>query len=185
MARAEVISVDAPALTVEPGDTFSVLFLLQDNSTPLFGYSLDIEATGSPNSVGSIVADITLTNFFDSRNLITAGGAVRDPLFSVIVDNGNDGVFISTNTDDGSTVLANDGVNDVLAQVFFYVSEDASGDFQIDLNPGSVLSNAEGDAVIYNYLPGTVTVVPAPAAIMAISTFVFGCVTGRRGRAAR
>ncbi len=44
------------------------------------------------------------TNFYDIRNLITAGGAMRDPFFSVIQDNGSGGVSVTTITSDLSTV---------------------------------------------------------------------------------
>ena len=88
-ARSEDIALELPPGAIHPGDTFSVLFLLQDNSTPLFGYSLEVDVLAQPKSVGSITADIALTNFFDERNLITAGGATRDPDFSFIFDTGD------------------------------------------------------------------------------------------------
>lgn len=147
-----------------PGSTVSVLFLLQDNTAPLFGYSLDVDLLPETGASGQVTANIDLTNFFDTRNLITAAGATRDPMFSDILGPGDGGVFITTNTDDGSTVLAVDGVNDVLAQVFFDVSPDAFGDFTILLGPASALSDIGGD-VLFDFSPATITVVPEPGTI--------------------
>ena len=100
---------------------------------PLVGYSLEVTAVADAGAAGSVTADPASTNFFDQRNLITAGGATRDPLFSVIQDNGSGGVTVDTVTADFSAVLAVDDMNDVLAQVFFDVPLDALGDFTIQL----------------------------------------------------
>ena len=121
-----LVTVEGGADEILPGTTFDVLFTIHDaESTPLFGYSLDIDVVPDSDAAGVLSANIDLTNFFDDRNLITAGGATRDPLFSDIMGTGDGGVFITTNTDDGSTLLAVVGVNDVLAQVFFDVSAEA------------------------------------------------------------
>jgi hypothetical protein len=154
----EQIVPQEPATFATPGGTASLLFLIRSNTTPLLGYSLAIEVVPQGNATGSVTADLVATNFFDSRNLITAGGATRDPFFSVITDNGKGGVFINTITDDDSTVLASDGVNDVLAQVFLDASADACGIWSIRLGQGSALSDANASPVSFSWTPGTFVV---------------------------
>jgi len=145
-----------------PGTTFDVLFTIQDTeSTPLFGYSLNLDVVPDTDAVGILSANIDLTNFFDDRNLITAGGAVREPLFSDIMNTCDGGAFITANTTGGSTVLAVAGVNDVLAQAFFDVSPDAFGDFTIELGPASAVGAAD-----FDYTPHTFTVVPEPSTLL-------------------
>ena len=61
-------------------------------------------------------------------------------------------------TADNSTVLAVDGINDVLAEVFFDASADACGDFVIQLGPASALSDAEAFLVPYDFAPAVVRV---------------------------
>ena len=152
----ELIVLDGPDLQLCVGQTESMLFLLRLNTTPLFGYSLDIDIVPAAGATGSVTVNVGLTNFFEVRNLITAGGAELDPLFSVILDTGDGGVFVSANTADGSTVLAVDDVNDVLVQVFFEASPDAGGDFMIELGPGSALSDGSGFAVPFAFTAGLV-----------------------------
>ena len=157
----ERIVVEGGTEDVLPGTTVSVLFVLQNNTTPLFGYSLDVDVIPQPDASGSLAVDVLATNFFDRRNLITAGGAIRDPIFSQILDTGDGGVFITTNTDDGSTVLAVAGLNDVLAQVFFDVSAEAFGNFTIELGPASAIGAAD-----FAFTPHTFTVVPEPSTLL-------------------
>ena len=156
-----LVALEGPNEVI-PGTTFDVLFTIYDTeSTPLFGYSLDVDVMSNTDAVGNLSVNIDLTNFFDDRNLISAGGAVRDPLFSDIVNTGDGGAFITTNTTGGSTVLVVAGVNDVLAQVFFDVSPDAFGDFTIELGPASAVG-----AVDFDYTPHTFTVVPEPSTLL-------------------
>lgn len=168
VAGTERIIVEAPTTTALPGQTVSVLFLLRDNTTPLSGYTVDVDIAPEPGADGTVTANVGLTNFFDQQNLITAGGATRDPLFSVIADNGTGGVSVTTFTDDFSTVLAVDDVNDVLAQVFFDVPLDALGDFTIQLNPSSTLVDGIGASVTFASTPGTIRVLD-PATIPTVS----------------
>jgi len=121
-------------------------------------------------ATASVTTTVTLTNFYDPRNLITAGGAVRDPFFSFIEDNGSGGVTVSTITDDASTVLAVDGVNDVLAQVFFEVPPDALGEFAVQLGSASVLVDGNAAAVPFTFTPGTIRVLD-PSEIPAVSAW--------------
>lgn len=140
-------------------------------------------------ATGSVSVDVSLTNFFDSQNLITAAGLTRDPSFSLILPSGVNGAFISTNTNDGSTTLATSGVNDVLAQLFFSASADASGQFAIQLGAGSALSDGQGFAVDFDFTPGTITVqngpvVPLPTPVALGAVGLLGVATRRR-RASR
>lgn len=97
------------------------------------------------DAVGTVTVDVSATNFYDGiQNIITEGGAELHPEFSVIIDPGDGGVFVNAITANNSTVLAVDGINDVLAEVFFDASGDACGDFVIQLGPASAL--ADGDA---------------------------------------
>ena len=156
-----LVALEGPNEVI-PGTTFDVLFTIYDTeSTPLFGYSLDVDVMSNTDAVGNLSVNIDLTNFFDDRNLISAGGAVRDPLFSDIVNTGDGGAFITTNTTGGSTVLVVAGVNDVLAQVFFDVSPDAFGDFTIELGPASTIGTTD-----FDFTPHTFTVVPEPSTLL-------------------
>ncbi len=149
-----------PALVFDSPDTFGipggevrVLVLIEDLGVPLFGYSLDVDVAPVMGATGSLVPSVSETNFFDARNLITAGGAMRDGFFSVIQLSPDDGLFVSTNTDDASAVLATADVNDVLVELVFDASNDARGTFEISFGPGSALANAGGKAVPFEFLP--------------------------------
>ena len=174
-SRGELISVvDALMQPVpisgSPGDTVSAFILLHGNTTPLLGYSLDLDVAPVGVVVGSAVANVGLTNFFDARNLITAGGAIRDPFFSSIIDPADGGVFLSTITQDLSTVLAVDGVNDVLAQIFFDISLNAQvGDtFEISFGAATALSDASAFPVAFTLVSGTIVVIPEPVSCFTL-----------------
>lgn len=152
----EQILVSPATSIVGPGDTISVFFLIRNNTTPILGYSLDVQVIPKLGAIGSVAADVTATNFFDDRNLITAAGETRDPFFSLIQDGGNGGIFINTITEDNSTVVAVDNVNDVLAEVFIQVSSDACGDFELVLGAASALSDGNAIAIPYSYTNGIV-----------------------------
>lgn len=170
VAAANEAVVILPLATVgTPGNTVSIQFLIQNNTTPILGYSLDVKLTPVVGAVAPITADPATTNFFDSQNIITAGGAVRDPLFSIIQSNDANGVFINTITEDNSTVLAVDGVNDVLAEVFIDLPIGSCGDYTIDLGPATAISDGNAFAIPFSFVPGTVTVEECP--IPAVSTW--------------
>lgn len=164
----ERIIVEGQTTIALPGQTVSVLFLIRDNTTPLIGYTVEALAMPQSGAVGGVTASVALTNFFDQQNLITAGGAVRDPLFSFIEDNGSGGGTVSTITQDASAVLAVDGVNDVLAQVFFDIPPDALGEFAVQLGSASVLVDGNAAAVPFTFAPGTIRVLD-PSEIPAVS----------------
>ena len=163
-AHAELIRWSEPALDVLPGESVAGLALLDESVTPVFGYSLEIEIVPLEGSMGTLTVDTVATNFFDSRNLISQGGAMRDAMFSVIQPT-EVGVFISTNTADLSTVTAAPGVNDALAQVVFAASADAFGDFEVRFGSGTALSDGLGFPVEHATQTLTITVIPAPASI--------------------
>ncbi|MBI1827248.1 MAG: hypothetical protein HY287_03600 [Planctomycetes bacterium] len=170
----EQIVVQLQTTVVTPGTTPSILFLIRNNSTPLLGYSLDVDFAPFGSVQGSVTANIASTNFYDVRNLFTAGGKTRDPLFSVILDGSDGGVFVNTITSDDSTVLAVDGVNDALAQVVLNTSADACGIWEIKLGQATALSDANGSPVTYNFASGFVIVTDgvtctAPTSIPAVS----------------
>ncbi|MCG8407756.1 MAG: hypothetical protein MI923_21360 [Phycisphaerales bacterium] len=177
--HAEVVSVESKSLTITQGQIISIIFRLDENTTPLLGYSLDIDVTPDINALGTIESDLMATNFFDSENLITAAGLVRDPIFSQIVDPGDGGVFITTNTADLSTVIAVSGVNDALAEVVFRAPEDALGRFIVDLGPASFLSDENVNAVSFDYDPVTLNVIPEPQSSL-LCCLVFAAIAARR-----
>ncbi len=113
-AVAEEIVVEPLTTPTLPGRSGSFRLLIQNNTTPLLGYSLAVQIVPEPNALGSITVDVASSNFVDSRNLIAGGCATLDPIFSVIQDGGDGGIFINAITDDNSTCVAIDGVNDVL-----------------------------------------------------------------------
>lgn len=160
-ADAEVISWEMNSAEVLPDQTTSGLVKLSDSTTALFGYSLAIEVTPIGGATGTLAVDLALTNFFDARNLITAAGSERDPVFSIILPT-SDGAFISTNTADFSGVTAATGVNDVLAQVFFRASANATGSFEVRLATGTALSDTQGFPVDFSSSPIAIRVVPSP-----------------------
>ena len=162
-AMAEIIRFDAASLELRPGDRASVLVLLDESVTPLFGYSLDIERSG-PAGVDGLSINLDQTNFFDDRNLFTAGGETRDPLFSVIRGTPGGGAFISTNTESGAELLAEPVGNDVLAELIFDAGAGGLGRYEITLGAGTTLSTALGDPVAFAPTSLTITVIPAPAA---------------------
>lgn len=144
------------------GATFRVRFRLENSTTPLFGYSLGLSILPEPGAGGALEIDFEETGFFESQNLIVAGGAVLDPLFSVIIDDGTGGAFINANTIDGSTVLAEPGVNDVFAEVVVTSTAKTLGEFAFELIEITALSDGVGMPVPYEYEPLVIEVTVAP-----------------------
>ena len=182
-ASTEQIIVEGQTTLALPGTTVSVLFLIRDNTTPILSYTLDVNIVPQSGSMGTVTANVSMTNFYDIRNLITADGAVRDAFFSVIQDNGGGGVSVTTITSDLSTVQAVDNVNDVLAEVFFDVPQNALGDFTIELASGSVLVDGNAASIPFSFTPGTIQVsnsIPAMSEwgtmVLALLVVTVGCV---------
>ncbi len=142
----EVIVVEDAVIEANPGGTATVRLRLINNAVPLFGYSAAVRVLPLAGAVGSITANVAATNFFEAENLILAAPSSPplDPFFSVIVPWGNGGVFVNANTEDGSAVLAELDVNDILAEVHFAVSADATGSFEVVLGPPTALADGGG-----------------------------------------
>ena len=180
--HADIVRPAIETLDVLPGSQVSVLWLIETSLTPLFGYSLDLNLLGdlSDDRTGTTVINTEASNFFDDKNFITAAGGTRDPIFSVMIADGSGGAFISSNTNDGSVFLAQAGINDVLAEIVFDISADASGRFVFDLGPGSALSDATGFPVSFTGSGLEINVVPFPG-ILSIPCVAF--LAARRRRA--
>lgn len=166
-AIAEIIQPEVNSLPVEPGETARALYLLTENQTPLFGYSLELEVVPCPGATGSVTIDASATNFFDARNLITAAGQMRDPAFSTISERPF-GAFVSTNVLGDQLVLAVPGVNDALAEVAFRASADATGKFEVRLRTGTALSDGQGFAVPFESMILSINVVPTPMSTLLL-----------------
>jgi hypothetical protein len=166
-AVADIVRPASDTIDALPGSQVSVLWMIETSTAPLFGYSLDLNllADVSGTRTGSTVINTDASNFFDQKNLITAGGGTRDQIFSVMLGDGSGGAFISTNSNDGSVFMAEAGVNDVLAEIVFDISADASGVFVFDLGPGSALSDANGFPVDFTGIGLELNVVPSPGAL--------------------
>lgn len=151
----EEIIVEEAIAAAAPGSSFSVRFLLQNNSTPILGYSLDIAVFAEIGSLGTVTVD-TLSTGFTDQNLIPE--VMRDPIFSTIIDQGNGGVFVNAITIDNSTVLAVPGTSDVFVEVLFDVSSDACGSFQIQLGQATALADANAFAIPFSYTSSIIQV---------------------------
>ncbi|MFH0980520.1 MAG: hypothetical protein V2A79_03150 [Planctomycetota bacterium] len=174
-ASAETIRFLAPA-QVLPGQPFSFLVDLINNTTPLYGYALDVNITGEAGFVGTITGRvppaIPASNFYPSQNLIAAGGRVLGPASTINLASpgpgGHRGLdVIAFNQTLDNVALAAPGHN-VLAQLVFDVSASASGSFTLNLGDmGSSLYSVTGDIpqiieVPFTFQPVTIQVVPEP-----------------------
>ncbi len=164
-----VLFVDSPADgVIEQGTSFSVLAVLRNNATPLAGYTLNVDVEGVPGmSVGTVSASVGLTNFFLPQNLIEQDpGDSLHPVFSVITDPGDDGVFVNALSNSlGVVDLAVEGVSDALAQIVFNVPINALGRFEISLGKGSSLGDLDLEPVSFTSEPLIIDVVPEPATV--------------------
>ncbi len=164
-ALTEVIRTEQPVASAAPGGSVSVKFLLDPNTFALLGYSLDVVVVPDPSSVGTVTVDMAATNFFEKHNLITACEAcptqpALDPDFSLIINTGDGSVFVNAITSDLSTVIAEQGVNDVFAEVVFNASPDACGRFEIQLDAGTALADENASSVPFTFTPGVIAVRP-------------------------
>ncbi len=147
IASAEQIDFQTASSDVMAGDPVSLLVIIRENSTPLVSYSLNVDVEPVGDAVGALSADIAETNLFPARNLIeTDPDDSLDPVFSVISDPGDGGVFINAQSLSGTPVaLAQPGFSDVLAEVVFDVPPDALGTFRVSLGTGSTLFNGANE----------------------------------------
>jgi hypothetical protein len=187
-ASAEVLLFQPATLSAEPGSTVRALVLLRESSVPLRGYSLEVRGSSAPDQGGGrgvlppVRVDTAQTNFFDPRNLITAGGLVRDGVLSVISPRPFGGVFVSAVTTTG-TITATAGVNDVLAEIVFRIAPDSPlGTTEFDFGTLTALGDANGSAVPFTSTGVSVTVIPGPAALALLG--LAGVAAARRRREA-
>ena len=171
------------------GESFSLLVQLSDNNIPLVGYSLNVDVAGTLKSSGSVVGDAGLSNFFLERNLIARGGGILNPTFSLIIDPGDGGLFVNAIEQRRRVVnVATPGVNDVLAQLVFNVSPDATGFFVIEFGPFTTLATEVVDGPIkdvpFASSAVTVRVIPEPvtSSVLLMGT---GWLLWRRSRRRR
>lgn len=168
-AESIVLFVDDPSDgVIEQGTSFSVLAVVRDNVTPLAGYTLNVDIAGVPAMhVGTVTASVGLTNFFLSQNLIEQDpDDSLHPVFSVISNPGDDGVFINALSNSlGVVDLAVDGVSDALAQIVFNVPLNALGKFEISLGNGSSLGDFELESVDFTTESLVIEVVPEPMSV--------------------
>lgn len=148
--------------SVPAGESVTFQIRLENSTTPLFGYSLGISMQPLPGSGGESTGVADESSFFIEQNLIAGAGFTIDELFSVILDDGYDGVFVNANTSDGSTVIAVPGINDILAEVTFQTQPGALGPFEVRLNGATALADGNGFAVPYDYDPLVIEVTIAP-----------------------
>ena len=156
----EIILAQEEVTLIGAGESTSVLLKLFNNETPLFGYSLALRAVPLGDATGSVTVNVPSTNFFEPQHLILADpqGAPLDTFFSLIQPWLDDGVFVNANTEVGQSVLAGIGVNDALAEVVLVASPDASGVFEMQLGPVTVLSDPNGLAVPFVFCGGRIAV---------------------------
>ncbi|MBL9119370.1 MAG: hypothetical protein JNL80_05615 [Phycisphaerae bacterium] len=169
-----VISIDH-AMVIPQGTSESALVTLDflDEPVGLFGYSLSMEIVPREGATGTVTFDIEgrkdreRTNLFLSRNLIAAFPAPLDPVFTVILPDDADGVFINANIDlfnlgAPDFVTLTPAVNDVLAEIVVDVGDDALGVFDIVFGPATALSDPDGFEVPGIWFGATVTALPTP-----------------------
>ncbi|MEK6677121.1 MAG: PEP-CTERM sorting domain-containing protein [Planctomycetota bacterium] len=148
--HAELITIDGPGLA-GPNTTVSLLVRLSDNNDPLIGYSLNVDVAPEPGAVGGLRPNVALSNFFPEKNLITRGGGFLHPVFSLIQESRDAGLFINAQELRLRPVTtASPGINDVLAQLVFDVLPGSNGLFTIGFGPFTVLVDGAFDAVPFN-----------------------------------
>ncbi len=164
---AERIDFQIDSIEVQAGSSASVLVVIRENTTNLAGYSLNVDVVGVGDALGDVVVDVGASNFFPSRNLIVQDADDGlDPVFSVISDPGDGGVFFNAQSLSGETVeLAQPGFSDVLGELILDVSPDALGRFTLSLGPGTVLFDGL-DGVAFDTQALEISVVPEPATVL-------------------
>ncbi|MFG0244849.1 MAG: hypothetical protein ACF8MF_02200 [Phycisphaerales bacterium JB052] len=172
IAQCGVIHPETQAIEVLAGSRVSMLWLVEDVQDPLFGYSLQLEPIANQGSIGSVTVDVNATNFFEPRNLIMAGGGEINSALSIIQPSGVHGIFMSANiTDANNPIVPHTGINDVLAEVVWDISQDALGTFTFELGQATVLSDPDGFAVPFEGRSLVITVVPAvPTTALSLGT---------------
>jgi len=168
------LALDTSVVLPPGGSTTARVVIEIDGDVGLFGYSLAVKVTPQPGATGTVKFDLettidpATTNLYLPKNLIAAYPAPLDPVFTVIWPDGASGVFINANIDffsraapDFVTVTPN--INDVLVELVFDASAEATGTFAITLGPATALSDGDGFAVPFSWAGGTITIDTTPA----------------------
>ena len=179
---ADHVGFEQPTMEVIPGQPFSMLALMTQNTTPLRFYSLDFEVLPQPGATGKLVGDDAASNFYLTQNLIKQGGGTLSPVSQVIQNtmdaHGNRGLVVNGMTlAEDNVAPAVSGVSDVLAQLVFDVSSDASGFFTIQLDElGSTLLHRVSDGppptdqkVPFTHSSVTIEIVPEPGSLALLA----------------
>lgn len=185
--RAESIVLFGPGSPVAAGSTVSVLAVLQDNTTPLVSYSLDVNVLPDAGASGSVTGvGQPPSNFVEDTNLIEQDADDSlNPLFSIIAAASDGGVFFNALSASGTPVdLAIDGVSDALGEAFFEVSADALGLFTITLGPGTEIYDG-ASPVPFETTSLTIEVVPEPSVAIVLSGGLLMLAARRRRMAGR
>lgn len=192
-SHAERIDFQGPFVNGEPvtsvvqGQSFSLLARLSANvEIPLFGYSLNVDVSSESGSTGAVVGSAALSTFYVQQNLITQGGGQLHPILSIIIEPGDEGLFVNGVNHEAVPVnLAVPGVNDILAELVFQTTPTTLGTFEFTLGPGSVLSHVPKVELPFEVIPKTVEVIPIPEpATFAVMTALVALASlgRRRGR---
>ena len=104
-ALAEIVRPEDPVLSVLPGSQIRSVWLIAGATTPLFGYSLDMNLALGEGAEGSVGVNAGASTFFPPRNIYMAAGHALDPLFTVMQGDGAGGVFLNTNAADYASCL--------------------------------------------------------------------------------
>ncbi|MCB9850383.1 MAG: hypothetical protein H6817_06725 [Phycisphaerales bacterium] len=161
-----MITIDAPT-TAQAGNTFSFLVRIA-GTTAIAGYDLDLRINPVAGSTGSLMGNVALTNLYLSENLIEQGGnGVGGSLIQSLMP-ANPGLLVEAFDLNFAAVAVPGPGQDVLAEVFLTASGNASGDFEIELGPNTLLAidaNSSED-----YEPALVTVnIPEPGYLGILS----------------
>jgi hypothetical protein len=174
---------------VVAGGSFSLLARLTANSIPLYGYSLNVNATPKTGAVGRIVGNPDTSNFYLQENLIEQGGGHLDDILSVINAPGDNGLFVTGVNEVPLPVMLAAPGHDILVQLVFDVAVDVKGFFEVTLGPGSILVHVPNPPdppvlVEFETIPKMVQIVPVEPSGLVMLGILAACV-GRRPRQCR
>jgi len=155
-----VVLIQPAGATIAAGEQVRLLVTIDAPGAAFFGYSLDIDLAPLGPAVGVLEPNLEETNLADERNLILAAGAAIDPFFTLIQPAADGGLFLSTNTSDGSAVTPTMGVNDALAEIVLDASAMTRGEFRLEFGPATAFADANGLPVSMSLSSATIVVTP-------------------------
>jgi hypothetical protein len=184
---------DAPTQVIA-GTPFSFLVRLADTSSTKFvGYSLDVDVDPLSSATGEMLGlagdnaglDPNQSNFHLIDNVFEADSAGSlSSIFSVINDGLDGGVFVRGFESSFTAAGPPAAGHDVLAQVVFTTSPDASGVFEIKLGSGTELVNDLLESSPFSWSPAQIEVLPLPEPTMAVLASIAALAVLRRRRRA-